>query len=118
MALKKIGKFVLRNGGGFTARAMVSWTDKEGKKHRTENPGIRGDIVLSQEGEINPGAYGVPAGAQVAFFAFVSLGDDVEARQLFEYDPNSNVIATYSITGTFKKVFGIGGPILGLVSVE
>ena len=118
MALKKVGKFALHNGGGFDVRLMVSWTDGEGKKHRTENPGMSGNFSVGQDREIDPGAVGVPAGAPVALFVFVWLGTDVEARQVFEYDPNSKVIATYSITGTARKILNIGGPVLGLVSVE
>jgi hypothetical protein len=117
MALRPIANFVLHNGGGFVVRGKVSWIDaKGGEKHLTGTPG---DITLGFDGRINPGELGVPPHSSVALFADVMWGDDVEANQVFEYDPACGVTATYSITGTVRKLPLVGGgPVLGLVSVE
>src|ERR1700678_2956183 len=97
MAIQKIGKFTLHNGGGFVARGQVAYIDDNGEKHLSHS---KGDILLGQTKDVDPGALGVPNGVLISLYVFVVWGTDNEARQSFIFEQGSNVKANYTITGT------------------
>jgi hypothetical protein len=97
MAIQKIGKFTLHNGGGFVARGQVAYIDDNGEKHLSHSTG---DILLGQTKDVDPGALGVPNGVLISLYVFVVWGTDNEARQSFIFEQGSNVKANYTITGT------------------
>jgi hypothetical protein len=109
MAMTKIGKFSLHNGGGFVARGEVAYLDDNGEKHLSGNTG---DILLGQTKDVNPDQLGVPDGSIISLYVFVVWGTDNEARQSFIYQKGSNVTAKYTITGTTLN------NTLGLISVD
>jgi hypothetical protein len=109
MAMTKIGKFTLHNGGGFVARGEVAYLDDNGEKKLTGNDG---DILLGQTRDVDPGKLGVPDGAIISLYVFVVWGHDNEARQSFIFERGSRVTANYTITGTTLS------NTLGLISVE
>src|SRR4051812_15504270 len=97
MALQKIGKMSLKNGGGFVARIQFSYLDDEGEKKLT---GQTGDVPLGQTKTVDPAELGVPEGSMVYMHAFVVWGTDNEARRAFTYEKGNVNIAHYVITGT------------------
>ncbi|MFL5283021.1 MAG: hypothetical protein ACJ8AW_19010 [Rhodopila sp.] len=109
MAMSKIGKFTLHNGGGFVTRGEVAYMDDNGEKHLSGNSG---DILLGQTKDVNPNQLGVPDGSIVSLYAFVVWGTDNEARQSFILESGSQKVANYTITGTTLS------NTLGLISVE
>jgi hypothetical protein len=109
MAMTKIGKFTLHNGGGFVARGEVSYLDDNGEKHLSGNAG---DILLGQTKDINPGDLGVPDGSIISLYVFVVWGTDNEARQSFIFEKGGRKVANYTITGTTLS------NTLGLISVD
>lgn len=109
MALKRIGKFNLRNGGGFVCRGKVAYEDEDGQTIMTEAE--TGDILLGQAGDVDPGALGVPNGAKVWLYVVVIGGSNNQASQAFQYESGSPKMANYVITGTTL------GNYLGLISI-
>lgn len=109
MAMKKIGKFSLHNGGGFVARGKVAWMDEDGEQKLTSDAG---DITLGFTGDVDPGSLGVPDGSIVSLYVFVVWGYDNEARQSFIYEKGNSTVAKYTITGTTLS------NTLGLISVD
>jgi hypothetical protein len=109
MAIQKIGKLSLHNGGGFVARGQVAYIDDNGEKHLS---GSTGDILLGQTNDIDPGALGVPNGSIISLYVFVVWGTDNEARQSFIFEQGSKVKANYTITGTTLS------NTLGLINVD
>jgi hypothetical protein len=109
MAITKIGKFTLHNGGGFVARGEVAYLDDNGEKHLSGNTG---DILLGQTKDVNPGDLGVPEGSIISLYVFVVWGTDNEARQSFIFQKDSRTTANYTITGTTLS------NTLGLISVD
>jgi len=97
MALQKIGKMSLKNGGGFVARVQFSYMDDNGEKKLT---GQTGDVPLGQTKTVDPGEMGVPSGSMVYLHVFVVWGTDNEARRAFTYEKGNVSTANYSITGT------------------
>lgn len=109
MAIQKIGKFTLHNGGGFVARGQVAYIDDNGEKHLSRQTS---DILLGQTHDVDPGALGVPNGAMISLYVFVVWGTDNEARQSFIFEQGSKVKANYTITGTTLS------NTLGLINVD
>ena len=109
MALKKIGKFSLHNGGGFAVRGKVAWLDEDGEQKLSSEAG---ELSLGFTGDVNPGELGVPDGSIVSLYAFVVWGYDNQARQSFLFEKGNPVVAKYTITGT------IGSNTLGLISAD
>jgi hypothetical protein len=109
MAMKKIGKFSLHNGGGFVARGKVAWMDDDGEKKLTSDAG---DITLGVTSTVDPGHLGVPDGSIVSLYVFVVWGTDNEARQSFVYEQGGSGVANYTITGTTLS------NTLGLISAD
>jgi hypothetical protein len=109
MAIKKISKFTLHNGGGFVARGQVAYLDDNGEKQLTGN---NGDILLGQTKEVDPGGLGVPDGSLISLYVFVVWGTDNEARQSFLFEKGNPAVAKYTITGTTLS------NTLGLISVD
>lgn len=109
MAIQKIGKFSLHNGGGFVARGQVAYIDDNGEKHLSSSTG---DILLGQTKDVDPGALGVPNGSMISLYVFVVWGTDNEARQSFIFEQGSKVKANYTITGTTLS------NTLGLINVD
>jgi hypothetical protein len=109
MAVKKIGKFSLHNGGGFVARGKVAWMDDNGETQLTSDAG---DITLGVTRDVDPGSLGVPNDSLVNLYAFVVWGTDNEARQSFMYEQGNPAVAKYTITGTTLS------NTMGLISVD
>ena len=97
MALQKIGKMSLKNGGGFVARIQFSYLDDDGEKKLT---GQTGDVPLGQTKTVDPAELKVPDGAMVYLHVFVVWGTDNEARRAFTYEKGNVSTANYTITGT------------------
>jgi hypothetical protein len=97
MALQKIGKMSLKNGGGFVARIQFSYLDDDGEKKLT---GQTGDVLLGQTKTVDPDELKVPDGAMVYLHVFVVWGTDNEARRAFTYEKGNVSTANYTITGT------------------
>jgi hypothetical protein len=109
MAMKKIGRFSLHNGGGFVARGKVAWMNDDGEQQLTSDAG---DITLGVTSDVDPGSLGVPDGSIVSLYVFVVWGTDNEARQSFLYEKGNTTVAKYTITGTTLS------NTLGLISVD
>lgn len=108
MAMTKIGKFTLHNGGGFVARGQVAYLDDNGEKKLSGNAG---DITLGITKDVDPGGLGVPDGSIIDLYVFVVWGTDNEARQSFIFEKGNTTTANYTITGTTLS------NTLGLISV-
>lgn len=109
MAMKKIGKFNLHNGGGFVARSKVAWMDDDGEQKLTTDVG---DVTLGANQDVDLGSLNVPDGSIVSLYVFVVWGTDNEARQSFVYEKGNPTVAKYTITGTTLS------NTLGLISVD
>jgi hypothetical protein len=108
MPMQKIGKFSLKNGGGFVARIQISYMDDDGNKQLS---GQSGDVPLGQTKTVDPSELGVPNGSMVYMHVFVVWGTDNEAKRAFAYEKSNPATAAYVITGTTL------GNDLGLISV-
>jgi hypothetical protein len=98
MALQKIGKMRLKNGGRFVARIQFSYMDDNGEKKLT---GQTGDVAPGRQTKtVDPGEMGVPDGSMVYLHVFVIWGTDNEARGAFTYEKGNVSTANYTITGT------------------
>jgi hypothetical protein len=97
MAIPKVGKFSLHNGGGFVCRIMFNYMDDSGHSNTT---GQSGDILLGQTKVVDPAELGVPNGSIVTLKAFVVWGTNNTAQQSFVYEKGNPAIAKYTITGT------------------
>jgi hypothetical protein len=97
MSKKQIGKFSLKNNGGFVVKLQFGYYDDDGNKHHLVGTD---DITLGLSKTADPGNYGVPDGADVFLYAFVVWGTDNEAKQMFTYKKDSPVTAHYVIDGT------------------
>lgn len=95
--MQEIGKFNLRNQGGFVTRLEFKYLDEDGNKIHKKGTG---DITLGKSKIADPGDYGIPDGSVVILYAFVVWGSDNEANQSFIYKKGSNKVANYVITGT------------------
>ncbi|SRR6266545_2663134 len=107
--MKTIGKFSLKNQGGFVVKLQFVYWDADNQKHHKDGTD---SFPLGQSQTADPGDYGVPDGSPVALYAFVVWGSDKEAAQMFTYQRGSSAIARYIITGTTL------GNDLGLVGVD
>lgn len=94
---QEIGKFSLRNQGGFVTKLQFVYWDAEGNKHHENGTG---NILLGQTDSLDLSKYGLPDGTLVSLYAFVVWGTDNMANQLFTLKNGSNVTASYVITGT------------------
>jgi hypothetical protein len=97
MAMTTVGKFSLKNEGGFVVRQMFTYLNDNGEKVASQSSG---DILLGQTKECDPGDLGVPDGATVWSHVFVVWGRDEEAKQEFMYKKGAPKTAAYTITGT------------------
>ncbi len=95
--MKNIGQICLKNHGGFVVKLQFVYWDENGNKVHVD--GTAGYDVLQQE-TADPGQYGVPDGSLVSLYAFVVWGSDNTANQIFVYQNNNPVTATYTISGT------------------
>jgi hypothetical protein len=107
--MREIGKFCLKNNGGFVCKLQFVYWDENGEKHHVDGGG---NITLGFSDTQDPGAHGIPDGANVALYVFVVWGSDNEAPQMFTYRSGSASTANYSISGTTLSNS------LGLVSVS
>jgi hypothetical protein len=95
--MNTVGKFSLKNQGGFVTKLQFVYFDENGNKKHVDGTG---DIDLGQSKSADPGKYGVPDGSPVALYAFVVWGSDNEAKQLFTYKKGDSSEAKYTISGT------------------
>jgi len=94
---QSIGKFSLKNQGGFVAKLQCVYWDSNGNKIHCDGTG---NIPLGQTESMDPGDHGVPNGALVSLYAFVVWGSDNEANQMYTYAQGNTVVASYAISGT------------------
>ena len=92
--MQGIRAFSLHNGGGFVCRIKLDGIKK---------PELTGNIALGQTKQGNIGGADVNPGQEVRLEARVISGRNNVASQSFTYDPNSNLVAYYTITGTTLK---------------
>lgn len=97
MALQKIGKMSLHNGGGFVARMKFAYVDDEGQKKNTNRTG---DILLGQTKTATLDDFGIPDGSLVYMHVDVVWGRDNEGARAFTYEKGNTCTAAYTITGT------------------
>ncbi len=95
--MQSIGKFSLKDNGGFNVKLQFVYWDKDGYKHHTDGTA---SYPVGQCASADPGDHGVPDGSTVALYAFVVWGTDNEANQLFTYQKGSTSTANYTISGT------------------
>lgn len=95
--MQEVGKFSLKNDGGFVVKLQFVYYDENGIKHHVD--GTEGYPVL-QSKTVDPGDYGVPENSLVSLYAFVVWGTDNQATQLFLYKKGNKRTANYRITGT------------------
>ena len=95
--MKEVGKFSLKNGGGFVTKLQFYYIDENG--HMNHRNGT-GNIILGQRKSADPGDFGVPDGTLVGAYAFVVWGSDNYAKQMFTYKKGIKKTANYVITGT------------------
>jgi hypothetical protein len=107
--MENVGRFCLTNDGAFDVKLQFVYYDEDGHRHHVGGTGL---YPMSQTECHNPGDSGVTDGARVSLYAFVKLGDDKTASEVFVYEQGSPVTAHYKITGTTlinKLVFvGVG----------
>ena len=105
--MKQVGKFKLKNQGGFVVKEQFVYYDEDGNKVHVDGTG---GFPLGQSETADPGDYGVPDGASVALYAFVVWGTDNEANQLFTYQKGNSTTASYTISGTtLDNELGLNG---------
>lgn len=95
--MQTIGKFSLKNQGGFDVKLQFVYYNNDGNKIHVDGTG---SYSLGQSETADPGDCGVPDGSPVALYAFVVWGTDNEAKQLFTYQKGSLVTANYTISET------------------
>ncbi|OXI26876.1 hypothetical protein [Burkholderia sp. AU16482] len=104
-ALQTIGKFTLKNQGGFVAKMQYNYYNKTGKHHSDGNDE---GIDLGQSQTDDPGRYGVNDGDVVVLYVDVVWGSDNIAKQQFIYRKGNPNIAHYTISGTtFDNELGL-----------
>jgi hypothetical protein len=97
MPMQSVGKFCLKDQGGFDVKLQFVYWDENGNKHHVDGTGA---YPLGQTECRSPGDSGVPNGSMVSLYAFVVWGDDNTASQVFVYDASSPLTANYTISGT------------------
>lgn len=95
--MQNVGRFSLRNQGGFVVKLQFVYWDENGDKIHCDGTG---NYPVGQTQSADPGEHGVPDGALVALYTFVVWGSDNEANQVFTYKKGSPVTAYYAISGT------------------
>jgi hypothetical protein len=95
--MRSVGRFCLKNQGGFVVKLQFVYYDEHGERHHVD--GTDGYPIGQTECR-KPSDSGVPNGAAVSLYAFVVWGTDNTASQLFTYDQSSTVTANYTISGT------------------
>lgn len=95
--MQSVGKFSLKNQGGFVVKLQFVYWDNQGNKIHVDGTG---PFPLGQTESADPGEQGVPSGSLVSLYAFVVWGSDNEANQVFMYQSGSDVTASYTISGT------------------
>lgn len=94
---QQIGRFSLRNQGGFVTKLQFVYWDADGNKHHENGTG---NILLGQTDSLDLSKYNLPDGTLVSLYAFVVWGTDNLANQIFTLRNGSDVTASYVITGT------------------
>lgn len=95
--MQSVGKFSLKDSGGFNVKLQFIYYDNNGIKIHVDGTAA---YPVGQTRTADPGEFGVPDGAPCALYAFVVWGNDNEANQLFTYKKGSPVTAHYTISGT------------------
>jgi len=97
MALQHVGKFTLRQNGGYVCRTMFNCMDENGDTFQSKQTGNQ---LQYQNYTISPSDLGVPDGSTVWFYLWVmaSLNDQTGA-QAFIFDKSSPSVAHYSCSG-------------------
>lgn len=95
--MNQVGKFSLKNNGGFAVKLQFVYVDSSGEKHHVDGTDT---FPLGQSRTADPGDYGVPDGSPVALYAFVVWGKDNTASQFFTYSKGNGTTANYTISGT------------------
>jgi hypothetical protein len=95
--MQPIGKFSLRNQGGFVCKLQFVYWDQNGNRHHVDGTG---SFPIGQSETADPGQYGVPNGSAISLYADVVWGNDNTASQMFTYQSGNATKADYVITGT------------------
>lgn len=96
--MQKIGKFDLKNKGGFVVRLEFEYYNESSSKWiRT---GGTGDITLGFSKQASPGDHGVPDGSMVRLHANVIWGTDRVSNEMFLYEKGNGSVVCYAISGT------------------
>ena len=95
--MQQVGKFSLKNNGGFVVKLQFQYIDNKGEKKHVDGTG---SFPLGQTETADPGDYGVPEGSPVTVYAFVVWGKDAVGQQLFIYTKGSTTTANFAISGT------------------
>lgn len=93
-----IGKFRLKNQGGFVVKMDFVYFDQQMEKKRVD--GSRKSITLGCSETCDPGEYEVPEGAIVSIHADVVAGKDKEGASWFRYKKGAPATANFVISGT------------------
>lgn len=96
--VERIGKFRLKNQGGFVVKMDFVYYDSSMNKHRVD--GSRKDITLGKSETASPGDYKVPEGALVSIHADVVWGKDTEGKSWFVFESGNAKTANFTISGT------------------
>ena len=97
--MQSIGKFSLRNQGGFVTKLQVVYWDENGNKIHCDGTG---SFPIGQCESLDPGKASppVPNGSPVSVYADVVWGKDNTGNQLYMYQTGNGTTANYVITGT------------------
>jgi hypothetical protein len=95
--MQEIGKFSLKNQGGFVTKLQFAYLDDGGAMQHLNGTG---NITLGCSETADPGDHGCPDGSPVALYAFVVWGSDNQAKQFFTYKKGNSKTAYYTISGT------------------
>ncbi len=95
--MDSIGFLSLKNNGGFVCAGALKYITQNGDESTTERWHY---INLGESETMTPSEKGVAAGSLIQMKIIIAAGDNRTGGTWFLYDPNSNHMANYSITGT------------------
>lgn len=95
--METVGKFKLKNKGGFVAKMKFVYLNDEGNRIKTSTTG---DIPVAQSQTISPEDLAVPNNSILDLYVVVVAGSDQESDKMFHFDKNSRKIANFEISGT------------------
>lgn len=94
--METVGKVTLHQEGWFAAKLQFvykkgnEWVHVDGS----------GSLAIKQSVTMDPGACGVPDGAEFSVYVFVVWGSDNQGHEVFTYQSGNTRTAEYTISGT------------------